>query len=134
MIPIRDANPTSRFAWVTLALIIVNAAVFLLWEPIFKTSQAQQVFFFCHAEIPWETTHRTVLAQGGPEAALQLHRQLSTQGHEVSGRAAQRFLQRECPAKSWWGSVLVAMFLHGGWLHLGGNMLFLWVFGNNVED
>jgi membrane associated rhomboid family serine protease len=26
------------------------------------------------------------------------------------------------------------MFLHGGWLHLGGNMLFLWVFGNNVED
>ena len=26
------------------------------------------------------------------------------------------------------------MFLHGGWLHLGGNMLFLWIFGNNVED
>ncbi len=31
-------------------------------------------------------------------------------------------------------SVLTAMFLHGGWLHLLGNMLFLWVFGNNVED
>ena len=31
-------------------------------------------------------------------------------------------------------SVLFAMFLHGGWLHLLGNMLFLWVFGNNVED
>jgi membrane associated rhomboid family serine protease len=30
--------------------------------------------------------------------------------------------------------VFVAMFLHGGWLHIGGNMLFLWVFGNNVED
>ena len=29
---------------------------------------------------------------------------------------------------------LVAMFLHGGWLHVGGNMLFLWVFGDNVED
>src|SRR5439155_4613178 len=27
-----------------------------------------------------------------------------------------------------------AMFLHAGWLHIGGNMLFLWVFGNNVED
>jgi membrane associated rhomboid family serine protease len=26
------------------------------------------------------------------------------------------------------------MFLHGGWLHLGGNMLFLWIFGDNVED
>ena len=31
-------------------------------------------------------------------------------------------------------SMFVSMFLHGGWLHLGGNMLFLWVFGNNVED
>ncbi|MGH2567788.1 MAG: rhomboid family intramembrane serine protease, partial [Bacteroidota bacterium] len=27
-----------------------------------------------------------------------------------------------------------SMFLHGGWLHLGGNMLYLWVFGDNVED
>src|SRR5262249_7722159 len=31
-------------------------------------------------------------------------------------------------------SVLYSMFLHGGWLHLLGNMLFLWVFGNNIED
>ncbi|MGB9772642.1 MAG: rhomboid family intramembrane serine protease [Bacteroidota bacterium] len=30
--------------------------------------------------------------------------------------------------------VLVSMFLHGGWFHLGGNMLFLWIFGDNVED
>ncbi|OLD59222.1 MAG: hypothetical protein AUI33_16740, partial [Ignavibacteria bacterium 13_1_40CM_2_61_4] len=31
-------------------------------------------------------------------------------------------------------SVLLSMFLHGGWLHLGGNMLYLWIFGDNVED
>lgn len=31
-------------------------------------------------------------------------------------------------------TLLTSMFLHGGWLHLGGNMLFLWVFGRNVED
>jgi membrane associated rhomboid family serine protease len=30
--------------------------------------------------------------------------------------------------------LLVSMFLHGGWLHLGGNMLYLWIFGDNVED
>ena len=30
--------------------------------------------------------------------------------------------------------ILVSMFLHGGWLHLGGNMLYLWIFGDNVED
>jgi membrane associated rhomboid family serine protease len=31
-------------------------------------------------------------------------------------------------------SALVSMFLHGGWLHLGGNMLYLWIFGDNIED
>ena len=31
-------------------------------------------------------------------------------------------------------TLLTSMFLHGGWLHLGGNMLFLWIFGDNVED
>jgi membrane associated rhomboid family serine protease len=34
---------------------------------------------------------------------------------------------------AYWG-LLTSMFLHGGWLHLGGNMLFLWVFGDNIED
>jgi membrane associated rhomboid family serine protease len=33
-----------------------------------------------------------------------------------------------------WATLLTSMFLHGGWFHLGGNMLFLWIFGNNVED
>jgi len=33
-----------------------------------------------------------------------------------------------------WATIFTSMFMHGGWLHLGGNMLFLWIFGNNVED
>jgi len=33
-----------------------------------------------------------------------------------------------------WVTVFTAMFMHGGWLHVGGNMLYLWIFGNNVED
>jgi membrane associated rhomboid family serine protease len=33
-----------------------------------------------------------------------------------------------------WLTVLTSMFLHGGWLHLIGNMLYLWIFGNNIED
>ena len=36
--------------------------------------------------------------------------------------------------EDWWLTSLTSMFMHGSWLHLGGNMLFLWIFGNNVED
>ncbi|MCA9500862.1 MAG: rhomboid family intramembrane serine protease, partial [Nitrospira sp.] len=33
-----------------------------------------------------------------------------------------------------YGTLLSSMFLHGGWMHLIGNMLYLWIFGNNIED
>ena len=33
-----------------------------------------------------------------------------------------------------WATVITAMFLHGGWMHIGGNMIYLWIFGDNVED
>ncbi|GBE42852.1 rhomboid family protein [bacterium BMS3Bbin10] len=33
-----------------------------------------------------------------------------------------------------WATIFTSMFMHGGWMHLGGNMLFLWIFGDNVED
>ena len=33
-----------------------------------------------------------------------------------------------------WATLATSMFLHGGLLHLGGNMLYLWIFGNNIED
>ncbi len=33
-----------------------------------------------------------------------------------------------------WATLVTSMFLHGGWLHLAGNLLYLWIFGNNVED
>jgi membrane associated rhomboid family serine protease len=41
-----------------------------------------------------------------------------------------------CPVvgQDWLVTAFTSMFLHGDWLHLGGNMLFLWIFGNNVED
>jgi membrane associated rhomboid family serine protease len=34
----------------------------------------------------------------------------------------------------WWEGVFSSMFMHGSWLHIAGNLLFLWIFGNNVED
>ena len=38
------------------------------------------------------------------------------------------------PHLPWYEGVFTSMFMHGGWLHIAGNMLFLWIFGNNVED
>ncbi|HYX76209.1 MAG TPA: rhomboid family intramembrane serine protease, partial [Gaiellaceae bacterium] len=35
---------------------------------------------------------------------------------------------------NWWAGAFTSMFMHGGWIHIAGNMLFLWIFGNNVED
>jgi membrane associated rhomboid family serine protease len=129
MIPIRDANPTRRVPILTLGLIAANVAIFLLWQPTFGTQRDQDVFFFCNAEIPYEVTHRENLARGGADARRALEEQIAPEAGGI-----QDLLQRECPDKSWLASAFVAMFLHGGWLHIGGNMLFLWVFGNNVED
>ena len=136
MIPLRDENPTSRTAVVTLAIIILNVLAFLVWEPTFGGDQRQQTFFFCNAAIPYEVIHHTNLAQGGSSAARALDEANFTDqnGNHIPGRQVQDFLARRCPHKSWLFSIFAAMFLHAGWLHIGGNMLFLWVFGNNVED
>ncbi len=134
MLPLHDDNPTRHFPLVTLIIIALNVMAFLFWEPTLGShSEAQQeAFFFCHAEIPYEVTHQVPLSEGGGAARHEISDQLGAT--ESQARDLQRFLARRCPDKSWWQSVFVAMFLHGGWLHIGGNMLFLWIFGNNVED
>jgi membrane associated rhomboid family serine protease len=136
MIPLKDENPTTHLPWVTLGIIALNILAFVIWEPTFvggeKGQERQQTFFFCNAEIPWEVTHQTTLADGGEAAQEAIEK-----GFEESpadARADQEFLREHCGHKVWWESVFFAMFLHAGWLHIGGNMLFLWVFGNNVED
>ena len=132
MIPIRDINPTTRTAWLTLAIIAANVAVFLFWEPTFAGQNRQQAFLYCNAEIPYEISHQTTLADGGSSARQAIEEAFGAGPNEAAG--LQAFLDRRCPNKSWLASVFVSMFLHGGWLHIAGNMLFLWVFGNNIED
>jgi membrane associated rhomboid family serine protease len=137
VLPIRDANPTSRLPIVTLLLIGANILIFLLWQPTLRSGGnaelAQQTFFWCHGLIPYEVTHQTSLAAGGPDAAHAIQQDYGTEQEGV-GSELQGFLDRRCPDKSWALSILESMFLHGGWLHIGGNMLFLWIFGNNIED
>ena len=106
MIPLRDANPTRRTPWVTLVLIALNAAAFFLWEPITGSAREQGLFFYCHGAIPEELMD----LQPIPEVAA------------------------ACGGKNVLASLFTSMFLHGGFLHIAGNMLYLWVFGNNIED
>ncbi|MFM8943893.1 MAG: rhomboid family intramembrane serine protease [Actinomycetota bacterium] len=130
MIPLRDANPTRRVPWVTYLLVAMNVAAFLLWQPTLRGDGEQQGFFFCNAEVPWEVTNGANLGDGGPAARAAVDAAFG----EGSGSIVQRYVRERCPAKSPYLAIVVAMFLHGGWLHIAGNMLYLWIFGNNVED
>jgi membrane associated rhomboid family serine protease len=127
LIPIHDQNPTRRPAVVTYLLIAINVVVFLL-EPVTldvsgdqgsAAAQCRQIAFFRkYAAIPRELTTNEQLAE--------------TAGPPAGPNACQAV--RPNYSKIPFLSVLSSMFLHGGLLHLLGNMLFLWVFGNNVED
>jgi membrane associated rhomboid family serine protease len=72
--------------------------------------------------------------------AVWLFYQLPDLQHSVTELAFQPCeVDSSCPAgtatgESWLVTAFTAMFMHGSWLHIGGNMLFLWIFGNNVED
>ncbi len=136
MIPIRDVNPTTRTSWITLALIAANVVVFLLWQPTLGANSETRTFFFfyCNALVPWEITHQTSLVEGGAAARDAIEADLGPQLGPGVGADLQQELQQRCPEKDVNLSILVSMFLHGGWLHIAGNMLFLWIFGNNVED
>ena len=54
LIPIRDDNPTTHRAYVTLAIIALNVAIFVLWQKPWSSQEEQELFAFCHAEIPYE--------------------------------------------------------------------------------
>jgi membrane associated rhomboid family serine protease len=132
MLPLKDYNPTTTKAIIVPIIIAINVIVFFFWQPfsIGATTPEQQqeqtikqiVFFTCHASIPYELSHGRSLASAPPPAP--------------SGDIRQDVIveQRFCPHKNVWLSILYTMFLHGSLLHIGGNMLFLWVFGNNIED
>jgi len=106
-IPLKDENPTSRFPFVTVCLIALNIFIFLyqLFSP-----QAIQYFVYKMAAVPYEITHFTPVTF----VALEFHDPIL----------------RLHPALT----LLTCMFLHGSFLHIFGNMLYLWIFGNNVED
>jgi membrane associated rhomboid family serine protease len=136
MLPLRDSTRHQRVPLITVGLIAANVIAFLFWQPTLRHQKdaelAQQTFFWCHGQIPYELAHQVPLARSGADGRVEIAKDYSVTTADAA--RLQDFLGRECPDKNIWLSILSAMFLHAGWLHLGGNMLFLWIFGDNVED
>jgi membrane associated rhomboid family serine protease len=102
-------------------LIVINAFVYLFLQPKtgidFSGNSLKQSSLFHYGAVPYELTHPGQ------------HCDLVQQATAVA--CDKRVPDGGIPT---WATVFTSMFTHAGLLHLGGNMLFLWIFGNNVED
>ncbi len=112
MFPIRDENPTFHASVVTFLLVGANVAGWIFLQGLGTMPELlQSVWRF--GLIPGEIT-----GQVDPGTQVEIGRGITAR---LDGQA------------NWW-TPLTSMFMHGGWLHLIGNMWFLIVFGDNVED
>ena len=112
MFPLRDENPTEIFPVFTLLLIAANVAVWFLVQGAGMSEAALQQSVCTYGAIPAEVT-------GQPGILPEVVRRMGG----------------GCPEGGLtWEALFTSMFLHGGWFHLIGNMWFLWIFGNNIED
>ena len=136
MIPIKDNIPTDRFPIVTFALILANVIVYVLairhGGSLIGGPDTQEVVKY--GAIPYSLTH------SGAHCAEFAQQTLSGPqpvGMFCSGQMLPDGTIARVPAAGAlpaWETVFTSMFMHGSILHIGGNMLFLWIFGNNVED
>jgi membrane associated rhomboid family serine protease len=133
MIPIKDNIPTDRFPFVTVALIVANFVVYILaighGGSFINGPDLHEVIKY--GAIPYALTH-----PGTHCAEVVRHTALGTSGPELLCNT--RLLNaNHIPAENLvpsWQTIFTAMFMHANILHIAGNMLFLWIFGNNVED
>ena len=129
MIPLKDENPTTRRPIVTLAIIAICVGVYFFWQPSpFGNTDDDLLFNLEHAAVPCEIT------QGEPLTIDELRATYGGFGQDDACEVGSEDSEQAFPGKSVWLAVLVSMFLHGSILHLAGNVLFLWIFGNNIED
>jgi membrane associated rhomboid family serine protease len=114
MIPISDDNPTLRFPLVTIALLVAMGLVWVLVQGAGLSPTVLAASVCNLGLVPGEFTGRAPIGQAVP-----------------LGRDLLCVVDRD-PINTL--TPVFSMFLHGSWMHLLGNGLFLWVFGNNVED
>jgi membrane associated rhomboid family serine protease len=131
VLPLKDNIPTDRLPIITIVLIVANVLVYFLWQkggltlgdphsPHYLTNLAK------YGAVPYELTHP------GKECGFAVMGNVADANHFVCSANHRAVYPPSQPSP--WITPFTAMFMHGGLLHLGGNMLFLWIFGNNVED
>jgi membrane associated rhomboid family serine protease len=151
LIPLRDNLPTDHFPIVTAVFIAINVLVFLFLQgPSFSLSGEDAVDtkpVVQYGAVPYRITHPSdncELAKVGisEEAPGQF---VAVPGQETllcEGTDEFRAVQQsgenvpieDIDPPPAYLTIFSSMFMHGGWLHIIFNMLFLWIFGNNVED
>src|ERR1700722_10461237 len=114
MIPLGDDTPTQRTPWMTYFLIGVNVAVWVLVQGAGMNDQTLAKTVCNLGMVPGELTHMSPVGTSVPL------------GPGLVCAVDNDPINILTP--------LISMFLHGGWMHLIGNMLYLAVFGRNVED
>lgn len=130
MFPLRDVNPTRRTPVLTLLLIVACVGVWVLWQQEPQRSDLDDLRFNLEqAAIPCE------LVEGRPLSIEEITAAFGAFGGDfescgIGGDASEPAIE----GKSVWLAALASMFFHGGLMHIAGNMLYLWIFGNNIED
>ncbi len=112
MFPLYDENPTEIFPIFTMALIAACVAAWVFLQGAGFSDVDLMGSVCTMGTIPAEVTGRT-----GDYSGVQLGPGMQCGFGGLT-----------------WGTVFTSMFLHGSWMHLIGNMWFLWIFGNNIED
>jgi membrane associated rhomboid family serine protease len=149
LIPIKDNIPTLRFPILTVLLIVANLAVFG-WQLSFSSSQSSNAEFHRlaiseqdentleYGAIPYRLTHPGKDCAAGITTRNASSAEIVCQGTAGYTRARKLAAQgapfAALDSPPWWVTIFTSMFMHGGILHIAFNMLFLWIFGNNVED
>ncbi|MGB5759918.1 MAG: rhomboid family intramembrane serine protease [Acidimicrobiales bacterium] len=126
MLPLKDENPTTRTPVMTLVIIVACVAAYFGPQQGLADQTDAILFNLEYAAIPCELNTGEPLSEAEIDATF-------NRGIEdaciVGDTGTPLF-----PDKPVYLGLLTSMFLHGGLLHLGGNMWFLWIFGNNIED
>jgi membrane associated rhomboid family serine protease len=115
LFPLKDDIPTRRFPVLTIGIIVICTVVYFVFEHgLWSLGATGNQRVLDYGAIPYELTHpgQHCIVQGQQIAC----------GNGVPDHVPTFF------------TVISSMFMHGSFLHLAGNMLFLWIFGNNIED